>query len=93
MMLMQTPGGFIFAYTLAVRPGVNFTTWLPYIIAGTLQGILLIMSLIFTYCYHAENTIEYVVIVNDADGEVNEEPAVISDGLNLICDDDVEIPN
>lgn len=43
MMIIQTPGSFIFVYSLAVRPGVNWTTWIVYLVTGTLQGILLIL--------------------------------------------------
>ncbi|KAJ1908734.1 hypothetical protein IWQ60_011558 [Tieghemiomyces parasiticus] len=41
MMLMQTPGGFLFAYSIYVRPGVNWTSWITYLMSAILQGILL----------------------------------------------------
>ncbi|GAA5883382.1 hypothetical protein JCM16303_006721 [Sporobolomyces ruberrimus] len=47
MMLLQTPGSFVFVYTLAIRPGVDFTGWAPYFVTGILQGTLLILCLIF----------------------------------------------
>ncbi|GAA5941836.1 PQ-loop repeat-containing protein [Sporobolomyces koalae] len=47
MMLLQTPGSFVFVYTLAIRPGVNFTGWAPYFVTGVLQGTLLVLCLIF----------------------------------------------
>ncbi|KAG0145799.1 hypothetical protein CROQUDRAFT_45222 [Cronartium quercuum f. sp. fusiforme G11] len=47
MMLMQTPGSFVFVYSLAVRPGVNWTTWIVYFVTGTLQGLLLILCIIW----------------------------------------------
>lgn len=43
----QTPGSFVFVYTLAIRPGVDFTGWAPYFVTGILQGTLLILCLIF----------------------------------------------
>jgi hypothetical protein len=45
--LLQTPGSFVFVYTLAIRPGVDFTGWAPYFVTGILQGTLLILCLIF----------------------------------------------
>ncbi|GAA5993153.1 hypothetical protein JCM5350_005387 [Sporobolomyces pararoseus] len=47
MMLLQTPGSFVFVYTLAIRPGVDFTGWAPYFVTGILQGTLLVLCLIF----------------------------------------------
>lgn len=48
MMIMQVPGLFIFVYTLAIRPGTNWTTWIVFFVSGCLQGILLIMCI----CWH-----------------------------------------
>ncbi|KAK4058614.1 hypothetical protein OIO90_000058 [Microbotryomycetes sp. JL221] len=45
MMCLQTPGSFVFVYTLAVRPGVNWSGWATYLITGVLQGTLLILCL------------------------------------------------
>ncbi|GAA6037047.1 hypothetical protein JCM8097_005524 [Rhodosporidiobolus ruineniae] len=45
MMLLQTPGSFVFVYTLAVRPSVNYTAWLTYLVTGLLQGTLLVLCL------------------------------------------------
>jgi uncharacterized protein with PQ loop repeat len=47
MMLMQTPGGFLFAYSLAGREGTNWTTWITYLTSACLQGVLLIMCIIW----------------------------------------------
>ncbi|KAJ2548964.1 hypothetical protein EV175_004625 [Coemansia sp. RSA 1933] len=47
MMLMQTPGGFLFAYSIAVRPGVNWSSWISTFVAATLQGVLLAICLVF----------------------------------------------
>ncbi|ORY79718.1 hypothetical protein BCR35DRAFT_291450 [Leucosporidium creatinivorum] len=45
MMLLQTPGSFVFVYTLAVRPGVNWSGWATYLITGILQGLLLVLCI------------------------------------------------
>ncbi|CAG8495654.1 9339_t:CDS:2 [Ambispora leptoticha] len=45
MMLMQTPGSFLFVYSLAVRPGTNWTSWIVFLVTGCLQGILLVMCI------------------------------------------------
>ncbi|GAA5933261.1 hypothetical protein JCM3775_002589 [Rhodotorula graminis] len=47
MMALQTPGSFVFVYTLAVRPGVNFSGWATYFVTGVLQGTLLVLCLLF----------------------------------------------
>lgn len=33
MMCIQTPGSFVFVYSLFVRPGVNWTAWGVYLIS------------------------------------------------------------
>lgn len=48
-MCIQTPGSFLFVFTLAMRPGINVTTWITYLITGLLQGTLLIMCLIWHF--------------------------------------------
>ncbi|RKP10759.1 hypothetical protein THASP1DRAFT_10594, partial [Thamnocephalis sphaerospora] len=47
MMMIQTPGSFVFAYTLAAREGTNWTTWITYLVSGCLQGTLLVMCIIW----------------------------------------------
>ncbi|SCV69148.1 BQ2448_2168 [Microbotryum intermedium] len=42
---VQAPGSFVFVYTLAVRPGVNWSGWATYLITGILQGALLVLCL------------------------------------------------
>ncbi|CAG8643634.1 1594_t:CDS:2, partial [Paraglomus occultum] len=48
MMLMQTPGAFLFAYSLASKEDNNWTTWIVFFVTGCLQGILLVMAI----CWH-----------------------------------------
>lgn len=59
-MLMQTPGSFIFCYTLALSPGINASTWLTYLVTGCLQGILLGVCLYYQYF---EKKPQYTVII------------------------------
>ncbi|KAJ2706485.1 hypothetical protein H4R19_005007, partial [Coemansia spiralis] len=47
MMLMQTPGGFVFAYSIAIRPGVNWSSWISTFVAASLQAVLLSICLAF----------------------------------------------
>ena len=34
MMLIQTPGSFVFVYSMLLRPGANWTTWLVFLISA-----------------------------------------------------------
>ena len=45
MMCLQTPGSLVFVYTLAVRPGVNWTGWATYAVTGLFQGGLLVLCI------------------------------------------------
>lgn len=45
MMLIQSPGALLMVLSIALRPGTNWTTWLPYAVAGAMQCSLLIMCL------------------------------------------------
>ncbi|POW11878.1 hypothetical protein PSTT_04952 [Puccinia striiformis] len=45
MMIIQTPGSFLFVYSLAIRPGLNWTTWIVYLVTGILQGVLLVLCI------------------------------------------------
>ncbi|CAI2185477.1 17413_t:CDS:2 [Funneliformis geosporum] len=49
MMFMQVPASFIFVYTLYIRPGTRWTTWIVFFVSGCLQGILLIMCICWYY--------------------------------------------
>ena len=61
-MLMQTPGSFIFCYTLALSPGINPSTWLTYLVTGCLQGILLTMCIYYHYCGREPG--QYTVVID-----------------------------
>lgn len=60
-MLMQTPGSFLFCYTIAMSPGTNFTSWITYFVGGCLQGTLLVLCL---YYRHTMPT-EFILINED----------------------------
>lgn len=47
MMLIQTPGGFLWSASLAMRKDTIWSSWLPYFTAACLQGILLVIA-----CYY-----------------------------------------
>lgn len=48
MMCIQTPGGIIFAASLAARLGADgWATWSVYLVLATLQGVLLAMAVYF----------------------------------------------
>ncbi|KAF3941832.1 hypothetical protein ABW19_dt0209926 [Dactylella cylindrospora] len=47
MMCLQTPGSFVWAYSLATREGTDWSSWIVYCVTGILQGSLLIMAIIF----------------------------------------------
>ena len=46
-MLIQVPGSFLMAYTLAIRPGVTFSTWIPFVVSGILQSAVLVLCIHF----------------------------------------------
>lgn len=47
MMCIQSPGSFLFAYSLAVRPGTNWSSWITYLCTGILQAVLLGMCIVW----------------------------------------------
>jgi hypothetical protein len=50
MMCIQTPGGFLWAATLYARVGwEGWSTWVTFLVTGTLQGCVLAMGLVFEY--------------------------------------------
>ncbi|ODV96637.1 hypothetical protein PACTADRAFT_1224 [Pachysolen tannophilus NRRL Y-2460] len=55
MMMIQTPGGFLWTLTLYLAPGSNWSSWLPYFTAACLQGYLLVMCLYYGYKYNFKN--------------------------------------
>jgi len=45
MMLIQTPGAILMVLSIALRPGTNWTSWITFVVAGVMQGSLLVMCL------------------------------------------------
>jgi uncharacterized protein with PQ loop repeat len=46
-LMMQMPGSFLFAFSLALQPGTNWTSWISFIVCGSLQGLLIVMYFVF----------------------------------------------
>lgn len=46
-MLIQVPGSYLMVYTLAVRPGVNASTWVSFLVSGTLQLVLCVLCVYY----------------------------------------------
>ncbi|KAG7664249.1 uncharacterized protein J8A68_002218 [[Candida] subhashii] len=49
MMCIQTPGGFIFTATLFFTKGSHWSSWVSYLVAASLQGFLLTLSIYYEY--------------------------------------------
>jgi hypothetical protein len=84
MMLMQTPGGFLLAFSLYLQPGTNWTSWLPFFMAGTLQGTLLVMCICLTCISpqpHIEESVTIIVSNNDENEDEDEDDANESTSL------------
>ena len=47
MMCIQTPGSFVWAVSLATREGTRWSSWVVYVVTGTLQGCLLAMCVLW----------------------------------------------
>lgn len=45
MMCIQSPGSFLFAYSIAIRPQTNWSSWITYVCTGILQAVLLGMCI------------------------------------------------
>jgi uncharacterized protein with PQ loop repeat len=43
-MAIQVPGSVLFVISIVVRPGTNWTSWLPYAVTGLMQGALLVST-------------------------------------------------
>jgi hypothetical protein len=43
-LIIQVPGSVLFVLSIAIRPGVNWTSWIPYAVTGAMQGALLVSS-------------------------------------------------
>ncbi|KAF8273583.1 hypothetical protein EI94DRAFT_1715328 [Lactarius quietus] len=52
MMMIQTPGGFIMAISIMIRPGTNWTSWIMFLVAAIMQGILLFLCICWKVRQH-----------------------------------------
>ncbi|KAK9723013.1 hypothetical protein K7432_002263 [Basidiobolus ranarum] len=66
-MLMQTPGAFLFAYSIYLRPGTNWTSWMTFVASGILQGTLLIMCLVWAMKPNQRITVGTALVHNPLD--------------------------
>lgn len=41
-MIIQVPGAVLFILSLAFRPGVDWTSWMPYAVTAAMQFVLLV---------------------------------------------------
>lgn len=44
---VQAPGSFLFAYSIAQRPGTRWSSWVLFVVTGTLQAVLCAIGLSF----------------------------------------------
>lgn len=56
MMMIQTPGGFLWSYTLWAQPNSVWSSWLPYFVSAILQLLLLSMCIYFQLNYPTDLT-------------------------------------
>lgn len=65
MMLIQTPGSFLWAASLAARLGARgWSSWGLFLVTGTLQGCLLVMGIIFEIRKKENGTVENDEVCN-----------------------------
>lgn len=71
MMCIQTPGGFVWTTTLMLKPGSQWSSWLPYLSAATLQGVVLLMCIYYDFCYDHDINRPLLPQVTNDDGVPN----------------------
>ncbi|KAG1859927.1 hypothetical protein C8R48DRAFT_713703 [Suillus tomentosus] len=49
MMIIQSPGAFVMSISLALRPGINWTSWAMYAVSGIMQSALLVMCIAWKF--------------------------------------------
>jgi uncharacterized protein with PQ loop repeat len=75
---VQAPGSFLFALSLALRVGLQgWSTWVVYVITGSLQFVLLGMAFTFAHRNRQERKVTSPVI-SEAES-VNEQTALLGD--------------
>ncbi|OCH90807.1 hypothetical protein OBBRIDRAFT_792914 [Obba rivulosa] len=83
MMLMQSPGAIAMVLSIALRPDTNWTTWLPYAVAGVLQGTLLVMCLFWRTRQRRLGIDDFGNLLEPQDGSL---PAPLVDDLDAPVD-------
>ncbi len=64
-MMIQSPGSFVMAFSLSIQPGIDWTLWVSYLVAGILQGFLLML------CYRYSLKIpENEPLLHEEEGEL-----------------------
>eukprot|EP01136_Pigoraptor_vietnamica_P002794 Opistho-1_new@31226 len=72
MMMIQTPGTFVWTYFLASGNDASVTTWLPYLTTACLQGSLLVMCIVFWFRNRRRPPVFYDQLDDDPNaGSVN----------------------
>jgi len=79
MMLIQTPGSFVFAASLIIRYGIaGWSSWGMFIVTGILQGCLLTMAIRFELKdRHKAKQLENEARANDASLHPDEETPLL----------------
>ncbi|KAL1939021.1 hypothetical protein VTO73DRAFT_10281 [Trametes versicolor] len=75
MMVIQSPGAVLMVVSIAMRPGTNWTTWISYAVAGVMQGILLVMCIVFRIRQHKHGLDDFGHPLAGADVAVPSSPA------------------
>ena len=61
-LLMQSPGSFLFAYSLSLQDGTNWTSWISFLVCGSLQAVLILLYFIFRF---TNVTVEEIVVADE----------------------------
>ncbi|KAL0071163.1 hypothetical protein AAF712_001723 [Marasmius tenuissimus] len=52
MMCIQTPGAVLMVLSIALRPSTNWTSWITFAVAGSMQGVLLVLCICWKFRQH-----------------------------------------
>jgi phosphatidylglycerophosphate synthase len=81
MMLIQTPGSFVFATSLAIRlGGAGWSAWGVYIVTGCLQGCLLAMAIRFELKDRRKRRMAEEEESDEQERNANEETPLLANG-------------
>lgn len=89
MMCIQTPGGFVFTATLYFTKGSHWSSWVSYLVAALLQGLLLSLCIYYEYWQNSgvsaeimeRQAIERIVAENERELISNEQGDQEEDSL------------